>query len=200
MQASLQSIESYNSIASDLCRRYEGLTTEQVHSGMLDLFPSRAVVLDIGSGSGRDASWLARRDNLVVAADPSEGMLLEARSAHGEERVIWLQDCLPRLAAIRSLNVWFDFILLSACWMHVHPEDRYEAFSSLSGLLANGGTCVITLRHGTPDPSRAMYPVSVEEIRLLAEHVGLSVVRVNSDSPDRLGRGDVHWSSVAIRA
>jgi len=200
MEPSLQSIESYDQAAADLCARYEGLATEQVHARMLDLFPSRSAALDIGSGSGRDAVWLAGRGNLVVAAEPSAGMLREARRAHGESKVVWLQDCLPGLASVRSLNVWFDFVLLSACWMHVHPADRPEAFASVAGLLASGGTCVITLRHGTPDPARAMHRVSADEIRHLAAHAGLSVVREVADDADRLGRADVHWSSIALRA
>jgi len=199
MNLSLQAIESYDHSAADLCAGYQSLGTDSVHAAALDLFPRGAAVLDVGCGSGRDAAWLADRGNLVVAADASEGMLGEARRIHGEDRVIWVKDSLPRLSAIRGLNVWFDFILLSAVWMHVHPADRPEAIGALSSLLANGGKCVITLRHGTPDPKRVMHPVSADEVRHLAAHAGLRVIR-EVPNADLMRRADVRWTTVVIGA
>ena len=89
----------YDAHAHSLCRDYESLEPEQLtstlHGGALPHTASR--VLDIGSGSGRDAAWLAGMGHGVVAIEPSAEMLEQAKALHREAHIQWLHDSLPDL-------------------------------------------------------------------------------------------------------
>lgn len=198
MEPSLASIESYDRSAAELCGRYETLSTAEIFPSMVDLFPKFATVLDVGCGSGRDAAHFASYGNFVVGVDPSDGMLAEAERRHPGE-VSWLKDSLPLLEEVRCLDIPFDFILLGAVWMHIHPSDRPQAFATLAGLLARGGTLMMSLRLGPAEPGRAMYPVFPEEVRRFASNAGLRVVR-EQGNVDHLGREAITWHTMALRA
>lgn len=191
-------ITYYEQHAARLAEQYESLAFEEVHANLVDLLPAPgATVLDVGAGSGRDAAWFAAQGYDVVAVEPSDAMLAQARSRHPSSRIRWLSDDLPDLANVRRLGLRFDFILLSAVWMHVPPAARQRALRKLATLLAPQGRIAISLRLGTPDDERAMHPVSLPELASLARQFGLRTVHV-SDSRDRLGRTEVSWTNVVL--
>ncbi|MGY0714692.1 methyltransferase domain-containing protein [Azospirillum argentinense] len=192
-------VAAYDRRAGELFAQYESVAAEDVHSAVLDLLPSApGAVLDVGAGSGRDAAWLARLGHQVVAVEPSAGMRAEAQRRHGDPRIRWIDDRLPGLERVHRLGLAFDTILLSAVWMHVAPPDRRRAFRKLITLLRPGGRLLLTLRHGPPDPERAMHPVTRAEVERLAAEHGALVTRTVRMS-DRLGRADVIWESIAVQ-
>ncbi|MBD8532236.1 MULTISPECIES: methyltransferase domain-containing protein [unclassified Massilia] len=191
-------IPYYEQQAVRLVDQYESLAFEDVHASLLDLLPPPgATVLDIGAGSGRDAAWLAAHGYEVVAVEPSDAMLAQARRLHASNRIHWLSDSLPDLTRVRRLGLHFDLILLSAVWMHVPPATRQRALRKLATLLAPRGRIAISLRLGAPDSERAMHAVSPQELSSLALQFGLRVVRT-TDSPDKLGRSEVAWTNVVL--
>jgi SAM-dependent methyltransferase len=191
-------IDAYDSRAEELSDAYESVPFEKVHEGILDLLPAApGRILDVGAGSGRDAAWFAYRGHEVVAVEPSQEMRREARERHLDPRIRWLADDMPALKETHRTGLSFDFILLSAVWMHVAPEERRRAFRKLVTLLQPRGRLAISLRLGRPDESRSMHPVSREEVERLAHDFGLRVVRC-VPAADLLGRGDVRWETVVF--
>ena len=177
---------------------YESLSFEQVHEQILELLPKApARILDVGAGSGRDAAWLAYHGHEVVAVEPSAAMRRQAQARHPDPRIRFLEDSLPALSHTHRLGLEYDFILASAVWMHVRPEDRKRAFRKLVTLLAPSGRIAISLRLGTPDPNRTMYPVSVAELERLGREFGLRVVHAGPGA-DGLGRPGVRWEIVVL--
>ncbi len=194
----MTSIPYYEQHAARLAGQYESLAFEDVHAGLLDALPAPGgTVLDVGAGSGRDAAWFAANGYDVVAVDPSDAMLAQARRLHPSARIHWLSDSLPDLAKVRRLGLSFDLILLSAVWMHIPPADRERSLRKLATLLAPKGRIAISLRLGAPDTERAMHEVSLLELSALAQRFGLRMVRT-SDSQDRLGRAGVSWTNVVL--
>ena len=62
----------YETHAAEAAACYESVAAEQINAWLLDLLPKRrAIVLDVGAGSGRDTAWLARR--LDTRSSPSIG-------------------------------------------------------------------------------------------------------------------------------
>jgi protein-L-isoaspartate O-methyltransferase len=59
-------------------------------------------ILDIGSGTGRDAAWFASQDHRVVAIEPTNEMRIPAMALHPSPRIEWLDDSLPDLNARRE--------------------------------------------------------------------------------------------------
>jgi SAM-dependent methyltransferase len=194
----MASIPYYEQHAPRLVEQYESLAFQDVHAGLLDMLPpAGGTVLDVGAGSGRDAAWFAANGYDVVAVEPSEAMLAQARVLHPSNRIHWVSDSLPDLANVRRLGLSFDLILLSAVWMHIPPADRQRSLRKLATLLAPKGRIAISLRIGTPDPERAMHDVSLPELSSLAQQFGLRVVRT-CDSHDKLGRSEVSWTIVVL--
>lgn len=191
-------IPHYQQHAARLVEQYESRSFPEIHEGLLDMLPPPgATVLDVGAGSGRDAAWLAEHGYDVVAVEPSDAMLAHARKLHTSSRIHWVSDSLPDLANVRRLGLSFDFILLSAVWMHIPPAARQRSLRKLATLLAPKGRIAISLRLGPPDTERAMYEVSLPELSNLAQQFGLRIVRTN-DSQDKLGRSEVSWTSVVL--
>lgn len=185
--------------ARRLAAGYDSLDPRAVHGWLLDLIPPPpALVLDVGAGSGRDAAWLAGLGYRVHAAEPSRDMRALARHHHGATAVRWLDAALPDLRAVRRLGAVYEFILVSAVWMHLDEPEREEAFRTLSTLLAVGGILAVTLRLGMPDRARRMFPVSAEEIRRRAKAWGLDIVRA-SESGDFMRRPGLRWAQIALR-
>jgi hypothetical protein len=129
-------------------------------------------------------------------------MRREAQQRHPIAAITWHEDHLPDLQKIRSLavktGVSFDFILLSAVWMHVPPEQRASAFETLAGLLTPKGVLAITLRCGSAPAERAMFEVSEEEVRQLADRFGVKVLRC-VNAADQSGRGEISWIQMALQ-
>jgi SAM-dependent methyltransferase len=121
----------YNVAALTVTNQYESLNPERIHGWFLHFLPSASsLILDVGSGSGRDAAWLAGKGHRVVAVEPSDRMLSEAKRLHHHPNIQWIDDRLPGLDKVYQIGLSFDVILLSAVWMHVRPSDRQRGFGN----------------------------------------------------------------------
>jgi SAM-dependent methyltransferase len=192
-------IRWYDDHATELSLLYEGVDAEELHAWLISaLPPAPSLALDVGCGSGRDAAWLAARGIDVVAVDPSQNMLAEARRVHPFSAIRWITDALPGLDKVFRLGLAFDLILLSAVWMHVAPTERARAFRKLVTLLKPGGCLVMTLRHGPSERGRVFHDVSSAEIERLARAHG-AFVEIAESSSDQLRRPGVSWTCVLVR-
>jgi len=192
-------ISWYDSHAKELAVQYESLCPESLNGWLTDLLPaSKGIALDVGAGTGRDAAWLASRGLEVVAVEPSTAMREEGRRIHADARIQWINDSLPEFRDASRLGLTFDFILLSAVWMHIPERDRPRAFRKLITLLKPGGVIAMSLRQGPADTDRGMHPVSEQEVERLTKEHGAFIER-RLERPDELGRPEVTWIQIAIR-
>ena len=195
----MKAISWYNKNAAEVAGSYEVADTEKVHEWFFDHLPKRPLmILDVGAGSGRDAAYFSSLGHDVVAVEPSEGMRAEAMKKHSSPRIQWIDDKMPALSEVTRLGLFFDFILLSAVWMHLPIPERPHAFRKLIHLLKPGGFMAITLRIGDLDQEREFYAVSVEELEKLARDHGAYVAKV-VHANDALGRTSVQWIQVVIK-
>lgn len=185
----------YDAHAEQLADGYESLDAADVHRELFAVLGEAPLrILDVGAGTGRDAAALAALGHRVTAVEPSSSMLRLARSLHGESKIDWVADALPRLANVSGR---FDLVVLSAVWMHVPPAERTTALRRLLQLTGPGGRIYVTLRVGPGDPARNMYEVSAEGFIDLARREGLRTMDLGRRE-DLLGREGVSWRSVLL--
>jgi len=196
-RAGNQAIAYYDRHAVELADSYEGISFENTHPALAQVLVGKPPlrILDVGSGTGRDAAAIARLGHHVVAVDPSAKMLKLAQTLHPDHRIAWLSDALPDLAKVQGRT--FDIVLLSAVWMHIPPGGRPNAFRRIASLIVSGGSIYISLRMGPGDPARGIWPVDAEEVGRLATAQGFKVTNLGAQ-PDLLGRAEVSWQTLLI--
>lgn len=165
----------YGENVSSLFERYESREPAKIHDPWIHLFPKPpARILDIGSGTGRDAAWFASLGHSVLAVEPTDALRLGAAKLHPEPEIEWLDDILPDLPHVRARGETFDLILMHAVWMHLTEAERMSGMAVITGLLAPGGRIAMSLRHGVVPKGRRMFDVSGEETITLAAQNGLT--------------------------
>lgn len=193
--------EGYAEEAEELFARYESIPAAEAHRAVLHLIPAApGSVLDIGSGTGRDAAWFASLGHRVVAVEPTDAMRIPAMALHPSPRIEWLNDSLPDLAGLRTRSETFDLVMLTAVWMHLDQAQRRRAMPNLASLLRAGGIVIMKIRHGPVPAGRRMFEVSAEETIELAKmqqlHPVLNVHTESSQEPNR--SAGVTWTNLAF--
>lgn len=192
-------ITFYSDNADLLVSQYESTTFEEVHSDWLVHLPTGGKCLDVGSGSGRDAVYLATRGFDVTAVEPAHMMRQIGKQKHAHTNIAWVDDRLPELLHVKAMHTSFDLILLSAVWMHIPPCEREKSLCNLAKLLKNNALLVITLRHGTFVDSRECYPSIASELVEIGKVAGMTAIYISDVQEDVIGRKDVAWQSVCLR-
>lgn len=194
----------YEQHAASLADGYETLSLETAHPALFTLineqFADQSLsVLDVGAGTGRDASWFAANGHRIVAVEPSGAMQTIGRRLHPSPDIEWRQDSLPNLAETVASGETFDLIILSAVWMHVRPDERQKALETLASLLKPGGRIYLTLRIGPSEPGRGIYRVSEEALRDQLADLSLEAEKLGEQS-DLLGRSNIRWVAMSLSA
>lgn len=146
-------------------RSADRLWTAQANPALIreaaDLAPGRA--LDVGSGEGADARWLADRGWTVVAVDISQVAIDRAAAIDSRETIEWRQ---ADLAVDSVPGDGFDLVAL-----HYFPVDidRLDVVGKLVDALAPGGTLLVVahdaegIRAHGHDPDAYVQPKDVAE-------------------------------------
>ncbi len=170
----LASNAGYANEVDQLFVRYESRSPEKVHAPWARFIPEPpAHILDIGSGTGRDAGWLASLGHTVIAAEPTDELRTGAAKLHPHPNITWVDDILPGIPVLRARGETYDMILMHAVWMHLTKDERLEAMANVAPLLSPNGRILMSQRHGPIPKGRRMFDVSGEETIALAGQHGL---------------------------
>jgi 2-polyprenyl-3-methyl-5-hydroxy-6-metoxy-1,4-benzoquinol methylase len=199
MSARPSGTEGYGETAAERVKQYESIGFADVHRDILHLFPAtRAQVIDIGAGTGRDAAAFAERGHDVTAVEPTPELRTEAQRLHGRWPITWIDDSLPDLDRVHALGERYDVVMLTAVWMHLDAGQRERAMARVAPLVRPGGLMALSLRHGPVPAGRRMFDVSAQETCALAQRYGLATIH-ESKGPALLSGAAVWWDRLAFR-
>lgn len=125
---------------------WSGKPNAQLMEQVADLTPGTA--LDVGSGEGADAIWLASRGWRVTATDISTVALQRAAAraatvgSEVQERITWQQE---DVLSWTPPSAQFD--LVSAQFLHPPEAVRGTVFARLAAAVRPGGTLLIVGHH-----------------------------------------------------
>lgn len=152
---------------------WSGRPNPQLVAEAADLTPGRA--LDVGSGEGADAVWLAGRGWRVTAVDISAVALERAAAnaaAAGPQvagRITWTQADLRDRPPTEGA-----YDLVSSQFMHLPGEERRALFARLAAAVAPGGTLLIVGHHPS-DLRTTVGRMHFPEMLFTAEEVAASL-------------------------
>jgi SAM-dependent methyltransferase len=139
-----------------------------------DLRPGRA--LDLASGEGQNAIWLAGLGWNVTGVDYSEVAIAKAR-ARAERDGVDVDFVCADLVAYEPEAEAFDLVLL--LYLHISPAERRSVLARAAGALAPGGTLLLighdrtNMTDGVGGPSDPTIHFTPDEIA--AELKGLEI-------------------------
>lgn len=167
--------QGYSEQAAELLSRYDTLPFEEVHASVMHLIPKTSgIVLDLGSGTGRDAAHLTGLGHKVVGVEPTDEFRILASQRY--PHIEWIDDALPELGKLTGRTRQFDFIMATAMWMHLDEAERKVAMPIVAKLLKPEGLFLMSIRCGPTPSGRLMFDVSASETKLLATNNGLEVI------------------------
>jgi 2-polyprenyl-3-methyl-5-hydroxy-6-metoxy-1,4-benzoquinol methylase len=191
--------EGYGETAAERVKQYESLAFADVHRHMIHLFPTTpSRVIDIGAGTGRDASGFAGLGHTVTAVEPTPELRTAAERLHPHHAITWIDDSLPDLGRVHALGERYDVVMLTAVWMHLDLGQRERAMARVAPLVRPGGLMALSLRHGPVPAGRRMFDVSAAATCARAGRHGLTVTH-ESKGPSHLGGPAVWWDRLAFR-
>jgi SAM-dependent methyltransferase len=194
-------IRLYDDNAKQLAARYGRITTEEALPPFVHILnkytgPSHTA-LDIGSGSGRDAFWVAGHGWHVDAVDGSKALLAEAAALHNHPNIYYMHDLAPAFNAVRARNTAYDVILMSAFIFHFDQADRQTILEFCRNILAPSGLIYLTLRRGPDLANRNIYDVPLTEIENFAAENGFSQ-RCHGRGKDSASPDNVSWDHISL--
>jgi SAM-dependent methyltransferase len=154
-------------------------------------------LLDLGTGSGRDALAFRKAGYQVTALDPSPAMAALAREHAGVPvRVLRAQDLQDTGA--------YDGIWACASLLHVPWDELPGVFRRLERALRPGGVLYASFKPGegerTVDDGRHFTDMTEARLRdRLREAPGLRMIEVWETADVRPGRGGERWFNALLR-
>ena len=152
---------------------WSGRPNLQLVAETTELTPGAA--LDVGSGEGADAIWLASRGWQVTAVDFST-TALQRGAAHADAlgadvagRIRWVHADLTTWAPTEG-----TFDLVSAQFMHLPAVPRQALFARLATAVAPGGNLLI-VGHHPADLQTTMPRPPIPDLFFTAEQIGDSL-------------------------
>jgi len=199
-----RTLDYYERNAPEIAAGYESVEMRRTLHGISGYLPEGAALLEIGTGSGRDAAWLLEQGFSVTGIDGSRRMIGEAVSRHPElhDRIrhCVLPDPLP-FPAER-----FDGVLSLATIMHLREETIPPVLGEINRVLRPGGLAALSVsversglsERGEDSRGRHFTVLSVAAWRRLLGSAGFEMVR-DWANPDATGRPGVSWATLIAR-
>jgi SAM-dependent methyltransferase len=130
-------LQYYQDNAKNLAQRYESADVRNIHDLLVKTFSTNGLLLELGCGSGRDASFLSKNNFKITAIDASCEMIAEAKKIHPEISKSLYVKSIPD--GLDFKNETFDGIYSIATLMHLTQNSIQKTMKKVHSLLKYGG-------------------------------------------------------------
>ena len=139
---------TYDEIAYDYIERDQAIVpeTQEVKDALerfISLLPNSGVVLDIGSGGGRDSRFLYNHHLKVVGIDFSDKLITAAKKVEPgvDYRVMDFEN-------LNFSNGELDGVWANASLHHIPKSNLQTVLKKIHSILKDGGIFFIKMKHG----------------------------------------------------
>lgn len=193
----------YEKNANFLINRYESADVSELQQRLLKTFEVNSKLLEIGCGSGRDASFMMKNGVDVTAIDGSINMIDEAKKNHPELSEKLYYKVLPNDLDFKRK---FDGIYSIATLMHLSKTDLETTISKIYNLLNQNGKFLMSVslfrddtdENGIDDKGRFFLVLSLEEWLSILTNVGFKILEAKKNY-DGLDRDGIQWLTLVVK-
>ncbi len=150
-----RTLDYYNEHASEVAAMYEVVDFRSLRDRFVAMLVPGARILDVGSGSGRDAAALVAAGFDVTMVDGSAGLLREAQRLHPE--LSGRTHCVALPGTLPFGDDSFDAVTAWAILMHLERDELPATFAEIARVCRPEGVfaySVNTQRSGLDEESR----------------------------------------------
>jgi len=198
-----ETIQYYDKQAAACSARYNRADVTALHEILSRWLHAPARVLEIGCGSGRDASFMASALELeVVATDASSQMIELAQRreiAPAAALLSFRRLAFPLPQGHDFLKERFDAVVAIAVVMHLPDAALEKLADQVRTLTKPGGVFICSTCSGKPstaDDPRLFAQRESADVQLLVEQAGFKLASQRANT-DGLGR-DKQWTTLVF--
>ena len=193
----------YEENASNLSKRYESADVATIHQTLIKTFSPHSKLLEIGCGSGRDASFMQEQGYNLAAIDGSEKMIEEAKTIHPALEAHLFTMQLPHGLDFEAHS--FEGIYSVATLMHLTQEEIMLTIQKIYTLLKEKGKFLFSVSierddtdQNSRDPHQRLFTsFSQREWVTICKNYGFKHLHTEVTT-DGLGRSGVVWLTCVV--
>ncbi len=194
----------YENNAKELSKRYESAKMDNIHALLKSTFPTKSSLLEIGCGSGRDASFMYQNGYDILAIDGSREMIVEAKRLHPELVKRLQAAMIPDKLSFEPSS--FDGIYSIATLMHLEEDVIGRAIGKIATILKPGGKFFFSVsiqrddidNQGKDEKGRHFTTMSADEWIACCEKYGLQLEQAEI-AGDGLDRDGIAWLTCVMK-
>ena len=189
-------IEYYEQNAKSYIEGTQNVDFTEIQDAFLGLLPEKAVILDLGCGSGRDTKYFLEQGYSVDATDGSLELCKAASNYTGiKVKHMYFQE----LDECEK----YDGIWACASVLHLKKQELPGIFRKMSTATKKNGIIYLSFKYGNFEGVRnGRYFTDMTEegmSMLLADFLELKVEQQWITGDVRAGRGDERWLNMILR-
>lgn len=193
-----KTLDYYNANAGLLSVSYESADIDSFHESMSAHFKPGSRLLELGCGSGRDASRALKAGYDLTAIDGSAELLAEAQRLHPELAGRLL--CLRLPCSLPFNNTEFDGFFSVACLMHFDSADIQRILAEIHRVVRADGRGIVSVpscrgdvdNNGLDEHGRVFNLRPAVSWQKLFAQCGF-ITTATSEQADSLGRSGIFW-------
>ncbi len=200
-----KTLQYYEQNSDELAERYESAEVIQLCEDLKDTFKDSSHLLEIGCGSGRDASYLTGLGKMVYCVDGCDAMLQKVAKLHPEIGENLFKVTLPEVLPFE--DSFFDGAYSIACLMHLETKDIGLVLREIKRVVRSGADVFISVplscddvdSDGIDTKGRTFTLLSKSEWQSLFEKAKLVPYDYQA-RPDGLNRPGTIWTNWKLKA